>query len=104
LKGSLLFSRACQARPVHLPSAPISQEPCPASYYIKIFDLEIFRKISCAKPSLAVIAKNQLGPGAVVLPLTKLNSRARVENLWRIEEKEKASYFFKPRTALPYPR
>ena len=35
LKGSLLFSRACQARAVHLPSAPISQEPCPASYCIK---------------------------------------------------------------------
>jgi len=94
LKGSLLFSRACQARAVHLPSAPISQEPCPASYCIKIFDLEICRKISCAKPSLAVIAKNQLGPGAVVLPLTKLNSRARVENLWRMEENEKASCFF----------
>jgi hypothetical protein len=56
-------------------------------------DLEIRCEISDAKPKLlAVIAKNQLGPGTVVLPLTKLNSRARVKNLWRMEEGKKQAF------------
>ena len=63
LKGSLLFSRACQARAVHLPSAPISQEPCPASYCIKMFDLEIRRKFLTPSQASQLLPKTNSDPG-----------------------------------------